>query len=333
MMIQRRYNLNICLAIAAAAMVIVFSLGVLQKHFGIFNAADAAAINVSKDLRSFYPLTFLMFGITSMGEETALMIVICVAYWLGYAVESIAFLLMLLFGNIINTWMKDFFELARPDESRIAWLAPAEGYGYPSGHSMTGMLYSWFIYSFANKYWFICLIAALLMAASRIYLGVHYFSDTVGGLICGFGIVVAGTGIYSHVHDMASLRESLKNSLATRVVLSFALSASYLLLAWGQSTAFKHAGLLAGFFIIYLMLGFRWRSRNIFFSIITAVIGLVVVMAIRVGLSRIFPENDLSDYCRYFILGTFLASSPLLFIKMKLLKRLEEDGQRKQDDA
>lgn len=322
-MIQRKYNPTICLAIALVAMFIVFCLGMLQKQFGIFNGADATAIQIVKSLRAFYPLTFLMSGITALGNETALMIVTCVIFWLGYTTEAIAFLLMLLFGGIINTWFKEFFELARPEEYKIRWLARADGYGYPSGHSMTGMLYSWLIYAFSNKFWYFCLIAGLLMAASRIYLGVHFFSDTIGGLICGFGIAVAGTGIYSYIRELASFRESIRQSHILKIILSFALSATYLFLAWGQSTDFKYAGLLAGFFIVYSMLGFRWRSRNVFLSIVMAVIGLIILLVIRFGLSWIFPRNDLSDYCRYFLMGVFLAFSPILFLKMRLVKKVE----------
>jgi membrane-associated phospholipid phosphatase len=326
-MIQRKYNPNICLAIAVAAILIVLILGVLQKQLGIFDGADALAIKTAKSLRSFYPLTFLMSGITLLGDEMGLMIVICAVFWLGYTTEAITFLLMLLFGGIINTWMKEFFELVRPPEQKIRWLADADGYGYPSGHSMVGMLYSWLIYAFVKKYWYLCLIAGLSMAASRIYLGVHYFSDTVGGLLCGFGIVVAATGIYARVSDLTSLRESVRNSRKLKIILSFALSATYLILAWGQSGAFKYAGLLGGFFIVHSMFNLKWRARNVFFAVITVVTGLIVMLAIRIGLSAFFPKNDFSDYCRYFILGVFLASSPLVFLKMRLLKKIEETAQ------
>ncbi len=322
-MIQRKYDLKICLALALAAMLIVFSLGMLHKQFRIFDGADAAAINIARSLRDFYPLTFLMYGITTLGSEMALMIVTCVVFWLGFATEAVTFLLMILFGNVINTWLKEFFELARPEQHRIRWLARADGYGYPSGHSMIGMLYSWLIYAFSNKFWYFCLIAGLLMAASRIYLGVHFFSDTVGGLICGFGIVVAGTGIYGYIRELGSLRESIRRSHILKIVLSFALSAAYLLLAWGQSTDFKYAGLLAGFFIVYSMLRFRWRSRNVFLSVVMTVIGLVILLAVRFGLAWIFPKNDFCDYCRYFIMGVFLGFSPVLFLKMRLLKKVE----------
>lgn len=322
-MIQRKYNLNVCLALAVGAILLTLALGALQKQYGMFDGADALAIRVTKSVRAQY-LTYAMTAVTSLGNEMGLMAVICIIFWLGHTAEMIAFLLMLLFGNAINTHLKEFFELARPQSHEISHIVGARGYGYPSGHSQSGALYSWLIYAFVNRYWYLCLIAALLMAASRIYLGVHYLSDTVGGLICGFGIVIGGTGIYGHVRDLSSLRESIRGSRAFGVALSLALSAVYLAVAWGQRQAFSYAGFLAGFFIVYSMLGFRWRSRNPFFAIIVAVVGLAVLLSLRVGLAMVLPQTQLSNYCRYFALGVFLAISPLLFVKIRLLKRVEE---------
>ena len=325
-MIQRKYNLNLCLAIALGAVLLALALGALQKQFGIFGGADAAAIRAVNAMRLFYPLTFVMYVVSWLGDEMGLMIVICVVYWLGHSTEAVAFLLALLFGNIINSHMKEFFELSRPLDSEISKLYGADGYGYPSGHSQTGMLYSWLIYMFAQKYWPLCLIAAFLMAASRIYLGVHYFSDTVGGLICGFGVVVAATGIYGHVRELGPLRESIRKSFALKVALSLAISAAYLILAQGLDGDFKYAGLLAGFFIIYSMLGFRWRSRNKLCNTVMIVLGLIVLLFLRISLKMILPENNLGDYSRYFILGVMLAGSPFVFVKMKLLK-VVDDGE------
>ncbi len=329
-MIERKYSLNICLAIAVGAVLLTLVLGSLQRQFGIFNGADAAAIEVARSLRLFYPLTFVMSAITFFGDETGLMIFICIVFWRGYPTEAAAFLLMLLFGGIINTRMKEFFELSRPLDSEISKLYHADGYGYPSGHSMTGMLYSWFIYSFLQKYWYLCILAAFLMAASRIYLGVHYFSDTVGGLICGFGIVAGGAGLYSHFRDIRSLGESIRKSLALKAALALAISGTYLALAWGLDGDWKYAGFLGGFFFIYSMLNFRWRSKNPFFSAIVVVVGLIVLLAIRGGLKNFLPVGDPSDYLRYFITGVLLAGSPYLFVKVGLLRKVEKENEHSQ---
>jgi undecaprenyl-diphosphatase len=324
-MIQRKYNLNICLAIAVGAVLLTIVLGALQRQFGIFDGADAMAIEVAKTARLFYPLTFVMSVITFFGDEMGLMIFICVVFWQGHRTEAAAFLLMLLFGGIINTRLKEFFELSRPLDNEISKLYHADGYGYPSGHSMTGMLFSWFIYSFLQKYWYLCILAAFTMAASRIYLGVHYFSDTVGGLICGFGIVAGSAGLYSHFRDLHSLGESIRNSFALKAALALAISGAYLALASGLDGDWKYAGFLGGFFLVYSMLNIRWRKRNLFCSAMVTIVGLIALLVIRGGLKKFLPEGDPSDYFRYFITGVMLAGSPYLFIKIGLLRKVEEE--------
>jgi membrane-associated phospholipid phosphatase len=326
-MIQRKFNLNLCLALAVGAILISLILGALQKQYGILDGADAAAIEAAKTARLFYPLTFVMYIVSLLGDEMGLTIVICIIYWLGHTTEALSLLLMLLFGNALTSHMKEFFALSRPLTREISPLYNSGGYGYPSGHSMVGMLYSWLFYSFIKRYWYICLSAAFLMAASRIYLGVHYFSDTIGGLLCGFGVVAAGMGIYSHVSGLDSLRERIRNSLAPKIALPLALSAIYFSIARGLEGASNYAGLLAGVFMVYSMLAFRWRMRNPFFAVVGIIIGLVILVGVRVGLKTILPDGDASDYFRYFVMGVMLAGSPLVFVKIGLAKKLEAEAQ------
>jgi hypothetical protein len=171
------------------------------------------------------------------------------------------------------------------------------------------------------------------MAASRIYLGVHYFSDTIGGLLCGFGVVAAGMGIYSHAHGSDSLRERVRNSLALKIALPLALSAVYLFVARGLEGASNYAGLLAGVFMVYSMLAFRWRMRNPFFAVVGIIMGLVVLLVVRVGLKQILPEGDASDYLRYFVMGVMLAGSPLVFVKIGLARKLEAEALSEVDEG
>jgi hypothetical protein len=163
------------------------------------------------------------------------------------------------------------------------------------------------------------------MAASRIYLGVHYFSDTVGGLICGFGIVAGSAGLYSHFRDIHSLGESIRKSFALKAALALAISGAYLALAWGLDGDWKYAGFLGGFFLVYSMLNIRWRRRNMLCSATVTVVGLVALLVIRGGLKQFLPAGDPSDYFRYFITGVLLAGSPYLFIKIGLLRKVEEE--------
>lgn len=97
----------------------------------------------------------------------------------------------------LNQLLKRILQRARPTEYRII---QETGYSFPSGHSMISMaFYGYLIYLIykhvKNKYikWIsISLLSILicLIGISRIYLGVHYSSDVLGGFLISISYLV-----------------------------------------------------------------------------------------------------------------------------------------------
>jgi len=97
-----------------------------------------------------------------------------------------------LFTNVI---LKNVISRARPFEDINSdfykwWLdagAEFEGsYSFPSGHTTATTAFSLAIFLTTNKERsYSILLLPIIMASSRIYLMVHYFSDCVGGIIVG----------------------------------------------------------------------------------------------------------------------------------------------------
>ncbi len=97
----------------------------------------------------------------------------------------------------LNQLLKRILQRARPTEYRII---QETGYSFPSGHSMISMaFYGYLIYliykNVKNKYikWIsISLLSILicLIGISRIYLGVHYTSDVLGGFLISISYLV-----------------------------------------------------------------------------------------------------------------------------------------------
>ena len=99
--------------------------------------------------------------------------------------------------TVLNQLIKRIFQRPRPTEYRII---EETGYSFPSGHSMVSMaFYGYFIYLIykyvKNKYvkWISIILLSLLICLigiSRIYLGVHYTSDVLGGFLISISYLI-----------------------------------------------------------------------------------------------------------------------------------------------
>lgn len=108
-------------------------------------------------------------------------------------------------GSVFNIILKNFFKRQRPDIHR---LISETGYSFPSGHSMGsfifyGALLYMIIHYTRNKrrQTLAGIIIALLIffiGLSRIYLGVHYPSDIIGGYTAGGAWLIICVMIYRY---------------------------------------------------------------------------------------------------------------------------------------
>jgi undecaprenyl-diphosphatase len=84
--------------------------------------------------------------------------------------------------------LKELFERVRPCNALSDVITPigcAGGFSFPSNHALNNFAAAVFLLRLFRQYKWIFLITATLISISRIYLGVHYPSDVLGGAIIG----------------------------------------------------------------------------------------------------------------------------------------------------
>ncbi|MBI2507410.1 phosphatase PAP2 family protein [Candidatus Woesearchaeota archaeon] len=83
---------------------------------------------------------------------------------------------------IISFILKFLVQKVRPIESGLS------SFGFPSSHATVYFFIFAFIADQSEKYKYLLFALAALVALSRVYLGLHYLSDVIGGGLLGVGL-------------------------------------------------------------------------------------------------------------------------------------------------
>lgn len=144
-------------------------------------------------------LNELMLAITTLGEETAFLVIGLIVFWCvdkrkGYYIMSVGFL-----GTMVNQVLKLTFRIPRPwildpnftilEQAREA----ATGYSFPSGHTQTAVGTFGSIAAFSQREGMraVCITLAILVGFSRMYVGVHTPADVLVGALCALILIFA----------------------------------------------------------------------------------------------------------------------------------------------
>ncbi len=144
-------------------------------------------------------VTAIIKGVTHVGDSTVIVPFCLLLIILPRSRRTIALPVSsaVILSTLLNILLKNIFARERPD---ILRLINETSYSFPSGHAMiNASLYTMlillifkFIKSAPRKLALstLCLILIIAIGFSRVYLGVHYAGDIIGGWIIGFTISI-----------------------------------------------------------------------------------------------------------------------------------------------
>ena len=139
-----------------------------------------------EDIRSHF-LSIFFDTISLAGYPTFLILFISFGYFYWSPSRFSRVAMMLFISGLINAFLKDFFQDARPAIELMLDPKVGTSYGWPSGHSQIAVtLWGLLAYELKNKWATIGAITIIILIAfSRMYLGVHDLGDVFAGLIIG----------------------------------------------------------------------------------------------------------------------------------------------------
>lgn len=189
-------NKNVRIVILSMMMIIFFTLGFMVKGSSEGILFDLTIMEYIHNSTNSLLLSIMNF-ISFIGSENFLIPItaMVIAYTLikkNYYISKLL-LISTLGSYSLNYILKQFFQRSRPFEY---FLVNQGGLSFPSGHSMVTMtLYSTIAFLLTRKLQnkgkkiLIHIIASVmicLMGISRIYLGVHWPTDVIGGYLAGY---------------------------------------------------------------------------------------------------------------------------------------------------
>lgn len=263
-------------------------------------------------------ITTLMETITMMSETFFIVMIIAVLYWCVNKKKSIRMGWIILLSSTVNASLKMMIRTRRPFELGI--VSPlraktATGYSFPSGHTQAATSF-WgaAILILKNRPTFILGgILIGLTALSRLYLGVHWPIDTLGGVCAGVVSVVVGNSLLKEEEGITA-----KHLLAVSVFLLICM-----ILPVGISIGESAASLWAFVVGIYLEQKYiNFKEQAIFkVQLYKLLIGLGGLVMMTLALKNVLPEerflNMIQDILRILWLT---AGAPYCFKKLLEVK-------------
>lgn len=266
-------------------------------------------------------LDYFFIAVTMLGSSGFYFIFIPIFYWCVDKRFGLKLGLILISSIYVNTILKEITKIARPigyPGIRSIFTQSAGGYSFPSGHAQgSTTVWGTLMVHYQKKWlWYIGIAVVLLVSFSRMYLGVHWPIDIIGGILIAVLIV-----ILSELIDSIVKESNFNISLSFKIILSILIPA-LLILIFPHKDIYEYMGLISGTLIGYFIDKEKFDftvNAPLQKQILKLLIGIIVFFVLKEGLKFVLPSGNIFNAIRYTICGLWLSlGAPYVFNLFKL---------------
>jgi membrane-associated phospholipid phosphatase len=310
-------------------------------------------------------LTLPMQVISGLGQEDFFIAVMPALFWCIDTDFSVRLGIMLLASASLNCYVKILFHSPRPFwfSDSIKPLSMETSFGFPSGHAQNSLSIWGLMSVYVKRNWFWALSAAvvLLVGLSRIYLGMHFATDVLGGWLIGAALVFLFLRLDAPAINWLKQRNTLElvglAVLSSLLLIAFQFLAMFPVQNWSMpsdwlsrsnpqnlvsqenpfsinsqvTSAGIWLGMLLGVIFTRRRGGFDTRG-SIQDKLARYAAGIFGVGLLYLGLAAIMPHTDdlvgqCLRYFRYALIGFWVTgAAPYLFIRFGWAKVKSSDN-------
>lgn len=276
-------------------------------------------IEILKFIQSFSNpvLDFIFENITMLGGDVFIIAVVAVTYWCINKTFGFELTYIYLTNKAVNTIIKEIVKFPRPigyEGIKSSRIETAGGYSFPSDHAQKTTAVFVTLMREIKKKWFnvIAVVIIVLVCLSRMYLGVHWPSDIIFGVVLAF----LWTEVAVKVFKWSQHKRNpwLLGILVVPMIIC--------LLFFKTDTYYKIVGGLTAIWLGYIVEGkyIRYEAKAIWRKqIIKLVVGAIGLAVIEVYLKKILPNSIYCDFMRYALIGFWMiVIAPLIFRVLRL---------------